>query len=58
MLSDPASHGIRLVVVQATSFCNIDCKYCYLANRSVHKAITFESLIEIRKWLGGLPNVN
>ena len=24
----------RLVVVQATPFCNLDCKYCYLPNRS------------------------
>jgi len=24
---------IQLMVVQATPFCNIDCKYCYLPDR-------------------------
>ena len=30
----PAGMGIELLILQPTPFCNIDCKYCYLTNRS------------------------
>lgn len=38
-LSRPAGRGefaspLRLLVIQSTSFCNIDCSYCYLPNRA------------------------
>ena len=35
---------IQLVVVQPTPFCNIDCRYCYLPNRS-SKAVVAEETI-------------
>src|SRR5215472_4744747 len=35
---------IQLVVVQPTPFCNIDCRYCYLADRS-NRAILAEATI-------------
>ena len=35
---------IELVVVQPTPFCNIDCKYCYLPNRSVKRVIERRTL--------------
>lgn len=36
---------VRLVVLQSTSFCNIDCSYCYLANRNTFSKLKIE-LIE------------
>src|ERR1700719_3928765 len=35
---------IQLVVVQPTPFCNIDCRYCYLPERS-NKAVISEGTI-------------
>ena len=35
---------LELVVVQPTPFCNIDCDYCYLPERSVHRAISSDTL--------------
>jgi uncharacterized protein len=37
----------RLVVVQATPFCNLDCKYCYLPNRSDTSRISAATLDQI-----------
>src|SRR6266568_2984567 len=31
--SDTARPQLRLLVLQPTPFCNIDCSYCYLADR-------------------------
>jgi uncharacterized protein len=36
--------GVRLVVMQSTSFCNLDCKYCYLPDRSVKGNIEIDVL--------------
>ena len=35
---------IELLVIQATPFCNIDCKYCYLPNRSSKAVVTQQTL--------------
>ena len=35
---------IQLVVVQPTPFCNIDCRYCYLPDRS-NKAVLADETI-------------
>jgi uncharacterized protein len=51
--SAPATEGvdttnfgpIRLVVVQPTSFCNLDCDYCYLPNRHLRHQLSLD-LIE------------
>jgi uncharacterized protein len=37
-----ASAPVRLVVMQPTAFCNIDCKYCYLPTRSDKGRMSFE----------------
>jgi uncharacterized protein len=50
VLTEPASK-IRLIVLQPTGFCNIDCKYCYLADRLTHKPMPLETLMSIRSWL-------
>jgi uncharacterized protein len=34
----------KLVIIQASPLCNIDCKYCYLPNRTSNKRITERTL--------------
>ena len=36
--------SIQLLVVQPTPFCNIDCKYCYLPNRTSKAVVSTETL--------------
>ena len=39
------SHGpLELLVVQPTPFCNLDCSYCYLADRSNPDRMSFDTL--------------
>src|ERR1700743_3757411 len=38
-----------LVVLQSTSFCNINCDYCYLPHRSINNRMTIEVLEVIAK---------
>jgi uncharacterized protein len=38
---------LELLVIQATPFCNIDCAYCYLPNRSSTKKLTLETVDRI-----------
>jgi uncharacterized protein len=40
----PAAAPLRLLVLQATPFCNIDCSYCYLSERSSKARMTLETL--------------
>jgi uncharacterized protein len=35
---------VRLVVLQPTPFCNIDCKYCYLPHRGSNKVISLDTV--------------
>ena len=35
---------IQLVVIQPTPFCNIDCRYCYLPDRSNKAVVSEETL--------------
>ncbi len=41
----------ELLVIQATPFCNIDCAYCYLPNRTSKARMTLETLSVIAKKL-------
>lgn len=46
---DGESSPLRLLVVQPTPFCNIDCRYCYLPDRSDKHRLslsTFQRLLE------------
>jgi uncharacterized protein len=36
--------SISLVIVQSTSFCNLDCSYCYVPDRSIKGSISDETL--------------
>ena len=40
----PAMPRIQLLVIQPTPFCNIDCRYCYLPNRS-DKSVVAETTL-------------
>jgi uncharacterized protein len=35
---------VSLLILQATSFCNIDCRYCYLSGRSIKKLMSGDVL--------------
>ncbi len=37
-----SSRGYRLLILQATPFCNIDCEYCYLPDRTVRHVFPIE----------------
>ena len=47
----------QLVVIQPTSLCNINCRYCYLPYRSVNKHISMGTLSQIFKRLFSSPFV-
>lgn len=47
----------RLLVVQPTPFCNIDCAYCYLPHRSETKRLSFEAAELVFKNLFSFPTV-
>jgi uncharacterized protein len=38
---------INLLVIQPTPFCNIDCRYCYLPNRSSKATVERETLVNL-----------
>ncbi len=46
---------VNLVVVQPTPFCNIDCRYCYLTNRSRRDVIDDATLMNLfdKLWRSG-----
>ena len=47
-LPDINSFGpLRLVIIQATPFCNLDCDYCYLPDRSNKKQLSLELITPI-----------
>lgn len=41
----------RLVIIQPTSFCNINCRYCYLPQRALTRRMSKETLEQIFKVL-------
>ncbi|BBZ46466.1 cyclophane-forming radical SAM/SPASM peptide maturase GrrM/OscB [Mycobacterium parmense] len=46
---------VRLLILQASPFCNIDCTYCYLSTRSQTKRISFDTVEAIAKFLRDVP---
>jgi uncharacterized protein len=38
---------IELLVIQPTPFCNIDCTYCYLPNRSSKAVVSMQTLLKL-----------
>ncbi len=45
----------QLVVIQPTSFCNIDCQYCYLPDRATARRMKPETLEQVFKALFASP---
>lgn len=45
----------NLLIIQASPFCNIDCSYCYLADRANKKLMTAETAEAVVKFLAGIP---
>jgi uncharacterized protein len=53
---DPRHLGkLRLVIIQATPFCNINCNYCYLPNRTDRRVITLDTVKAISSFLRDVP---
>lgn len=45
-MSDNESYGpVKLIVLQPTTFCNIDCSYCYLPERRVNRKLSIGNTI-------------
>lgn len=47
----------RLLVLQSTPFCNIDCTYCYLPHRSSRKALPLDRAAQLFPRLLRLPTI-
>ena len=43
-MADPLYGPVRLLVVQPTPFCNLDCDYCYLPDRGDRTRMSFAVL--------------
>src|SRR5579859_7905685 len=48
----------ELVVIQATPFCNVNCRYCYLPDRSSTKRISEQTLSRTFEWLFTEPRLS
>ena len=48
---------INLVVIQATSFCNLDCDYCYLPDRQINNQLSLDLIEPIFKAIFTSPFV-
>lgn len=58
MIEDSYTHPkTQLVVLQPTPFCNINCRYCYLPNRSSTTRMTMETLACILEAIFSSPFV-
>jgi len=54
-MPDPVRTRTELIVIQATPFCNVDCRYCYLPNRSSTKRIDDRTLERVFAFLFAEP---
>src|SRR5579864_9083680 len=57
-MPDPVRTMTELVVIQATPFCNVNCRYCYLPNRSSTKRITHQTLERTFRFLFSSPRLS
>ena len=53
----PLTIPVHLAVVQATPFCNINCKYCYLPDRDTTERMSSAKLSEVFKFLFEEPDL-
>lgn len=54
-LYDPRTFKVHLVVMQPGTFCNIDCKYCYLPNREAVRRMSPETAERASQYLFARP---
>jgi uncharacterized protein len=54
MLAPEQATPLNLVVLQATPFCNIDCRYCYLPDRTDTSRMSFETLRKAARFVRDL----
>src|SRR4051794_4133224 len=47
VMSEVCPRPISLVVIQPSPFCNIDCRYCYLPDRSSRKVMDERTLARV-----------
>ncbi len=45
----------RMVVLQPTTWCNLDCAYCYLPDRDVNKSMTPDTVTAIARYVFARP---
>jgi uncharacterized protein len=57
-MNTPRAPRTQLVVIQPTPLCNINCRYCYLPQRSLNKRISTETLSKIFERLFSSPFVS
>lgn len=46
---------LGLLVVQPTTFCNIDCRYCYLSQRGEHHRMSEDTLRAVARFVRNIP---
>ena len=51
MISAGQIGPLELLVIQPTPFCNLDCSYCYLPDRSNKRKMTHETLEKTFNWV-------
>jgi uncharacterized protein len=51
MISAGQVGPLELLVIQPTPFCNLDCSYCYLPDRSNKRKMTLETLEKAFNWV-------
>ena len=51
MISAGQIGPLELLVIQPTPFCNLDCSYCYLPDRSNKRKMTLETLEKTFNWV-------
>jgi uncharacterized protein len=47
----PTQHKLGLLIIQPTPFCNIDCDYCYLPDRTINTKIPFSMITQLMEKL-------
>jgi uncharacterized protein len=49
-----ATAPLGLLVIQPSPFCNIDCSYCYLADRGERQRMSTDTIEAVVRYLGGM----
>ncbi len=55
LLNDVECAPLGLLVLQPTTFCNIDCSYCYLSHRSENNRMNASTVRAVARFVRGMP---